>query len=191
MQGAWTAKLKANGAADCYIYALHNRLSQLMSDAVHDGLLTRSPCSRRTSPPAGRPRQYVATTEQVFALCDAFAEHQRPAVLLGALAGLRTAEVVGLRVVDVDVEHGSATTTLNTYSHLWPDRDEQTRAAVGAVLRVRQPTKINDAESRLRAKNGPVTRNCRSPGRCDSDVVVHRELSPRDLWLTVVDETTL
>ena len=173
-------------------------------------------------------------------LRDAVAEHQRPAVLLGAFAGLRTAEVVGLRVIDVDFEdlaicpmqqagglelktamsktpvpipveladeltaaiekfggeyvvtdglkrpsstwaierairaakrklpdlpdgfrfhdlrhyfaslliasgldvktvqhrlrHGSATTTLNTYSHLWPDRDEQTRAAVAAVL---------------------------------------------------------
>jgi integrase len=33
------------------------------------------------------------------------------------------------------LRHGSATTTLNTYGHLWPDRDEQTRAAVGAVLR--------------------------------------------------------
>ena len=49
----WTATLKADGSADSYVYALHNRLSQLMSDAVHDGLLTRSPCSRRTSPPAG------------------------------------------------------------------------------------------------------------------------------------------
>jgi integrase len=101
---AWTAKLKADGTADSYVYALHGRLSQLMSDAVHDGLLVRSPCSRRTSPPAGRPRPYVATTEQVFMLRDAVAEHQRPAVLLGAFAGLRTAEVVGLRVIDVDFE---------------------------------------------------------------------------------------
>jgi integrase len=222
---------------------LHNRLSQLMSDAEHDGLLIRSPCSRRTSPPAGRPRPYVATTEQVFSLYEAFADHQRPAVLLGAFAGLRTAEVVGLRVCDVDWEagvitpvqqagglplktaksrepvpipvelaaaitdtivrfggatvvtdglggpsstwaieravrsarkkipdlpdtfrfhdlrhyyasmliasgldvkavqhrlrHGSATTTLDTYGHLWPDRDEATRAVVGAVLRTR------------------------------------------------------
>ena len=243
----WTATLKADGSADSYVYALHNRLSQLMSDAVHDGLLTRSPCSRRTSPPAGRPRPYVATTEQVFALHDAFADHQRPAILLGAFAGLRTAEVVGLRVRDVDWEagivtpaqqagglplktamsrepvpipvelaaeladtiamfggltvvtdglggssstwaieralrsarkkvldlpdafrfhdlrhyyasmliasgldvktvqhrlrHGSATTTLNTYGHLWPDRDEATRAAVAAVLRSRPETR--------------------------------------------------
>ncbi|SHH18065.1 tyrosine-type recombinase/integrase [Geodermatophilus nigrescens] len=239
----WTAELKAAGAADSYVYALHRRLSQLMSDAVHDGLILRSPCSHRTSPAAGRPRPYVATTEQVFALHDTVAEHLRPAVLLGAFAGLRTAEVAGLRVVDVDFEagvvtpveqaggkplksamsgqsipipaelveqlagavrrfpgstvvtdgirgpsstwaieravraarrkhvglpedfrfhdlrhyyaslliasgldvktvqhrlrHGSATTTLNTYGHLWPDRDEATRTVVGAVLRAR------------------------------------------------------
>jgi hypothetical protein len=40
-------------------------LAQIMSDAVHDGILPRSPCSRRTSPGQGRQRPYVATTEQV------------------------------------------------------------------------------------------------------------------------------
>ena len=38
-------------------------------------------------------RPYVATTEQVWALHDAVAEHLRPAILLGAFVGLRTAEV--------------------------------------------------------------------------------------------------
>lgn len=103
---AWTAKLKADGHADSYVYALHNPLSQIMSDAVHDGVLVRNPCSRRTSPGAGRPRPYVASTEQVWALYDAFPEHLQPAVLLGAFVGLRTAEVVGLRVVDVDFMRG-------------------------------------------------------------------------------------
>jgi integrase len=31
--------------------------------------------------------------------------------------------------------HSSAVTTLNTYSHLWPDSDDRTRAAVDEVLR--------------------------------------------------------
>jgi hypothetical protein len=53
---SWTARLKADGLADSYVYALHNRLSQLMSDAVHDGILARNPCSRRTTPGAGKPR---------------------------------------------------------------------------------------------------------------------------------------
>lgn len=130
-------------------------------------------------------RPYVATTAQVWSLHDAFAEHLRPAVLLGACAGLRTSEVVALRVADVDfmrvegamrvarasvdglpdgfrfhdlrhyfaslligsgadvkvvqrrLRHASATTTLNTYSHMWPDADESARAAVGAVLAAR------------------------------------------------------
>ncbi len=41
-------ELKAAGLDDSYVYALHSRLSQVMSDAVHDGLLARNPCSRRT-----------------------------------------------------------------------------------------------------------------------------------------------
>nr|MDQ3307416.1 N-terminal phage integrase SAM-like domain-containing protein [Actinomycetota bacterium] len=44
---AWTATLKDEGRADSYIYALYSRL---FTDAVHDGLVTRNPCSRRTSP---------------------------------------------------------------------------------------------------------------------------------------------
>src|SRR4029450_3179579 len=34
-----------------------------------------SPCSRRTSPGAGGQRPYVATTEQIWALHDAFPTH--------------------------------------------------------------------------------------------------------------------
>jgi hypothetical protein len=55
---AWTARLKDAGHADSYVFALHNRLSQIMSDAVHDGVLVRNPCSRRTSPGSGKPRPY-------------------------------------------------------------------------------------------------------------------------------------
>lgn len=239
---SWTAKLKADGLTDSYVYALHARLSQVLSDAVHDGILARNPCSRRTSPGAGKQRPYVATTEQVWALYDAFPEHLAPAVLLGAFVGLRTAEACGLRLSDVDfmrgvvspavqwpgeplktetsrtpvpipselaawlaaavaawpaetvvtdatggpaspwsieravranrervglpegfrfhdlrhylaslliasgadvkvvqarLRHASASTTLNTYSHLWPDADESARAVVGAVLAAR------------------------------------------------------
>ncbi|WP_460691876.1 site-specific integrase [Mycobacterium intracellulare] len=183
----------------------------------------------------------MATTEQVWALHNAVPDHLKVAVLLGAFAGLRVAEVSGLRVSDVDfirgvvhpkqqwadkplktegssapipipqdlalllsasvqkypgemmvtngpgtnrcgpwiierairdvrggidglpegfsfhdlrhylaslliargcdvktvqarLRHSSAKTTLDTYSHLWPDADESTRSAIGAVL---------------------------------------------------------
>lgn len=238
-----TAKLRADGAAASYVYALHARLGQVLGGAVHDGILPRSPVSRRTSPGAGAQRPYVASTAQVWALYDEVPEHLRVAVLLGAFVGLRTAEACGLRLSDVDfmrgivsptvqwpagelktdvsrtpvpvpaelalelsaavaafpggehvvtdgrggqagpwmldravraartsarlpegfrfhdlrhylaslliasgadvkvvqtrLRHASATTTLNTYAHLWPDSDESRRAAVGVVLAAR------------------------------------------------------
>lgn len=102
----WVAQLAAEGLADSYVYALHARLAQLYTDAVHDGLVAKSPCSRRTSPPAGKQRPYVATTEQVWALLDAMPENLAPAVLVGAFAGLRLAETCGLRVTDIDFMRG-------------------------------------------------------------------------------------
>ena len=103
---AWTAKLAAADMEASYVYALHSRLSQILSDAVHDGVLGRNPCSRRTSPPMGKAKVYVATTEQVWAIHDAVPDHLRVAVLLGAFAGLRVAEVAALRVSDVDFIRG-------------------------------------------------------------------------------------
>jgi integrase len=243
---AWTARLKAEGRADSYVYALHARLSQLMSDAVHDGVIARNPCSRRTSPRTGSQRPYVAGTEQVWALHDAMPTGLRPAILLGAFVGLRLAEAAALRPEDVDfmcgvvspaiqwpaeplkseisrtqvpipnelslllsaavargngtsivcaesgrpagpwaieravrdarraipdlppdfrfhdlrhyfaslliadgldvkvvqarLRHASAKTTLDVYGHLWPDKDEASRAAVAAAINVRQRT---------------------------------------------------
>jgi integrase len=102
---AWTARLREDHEPS-YVYALHSRLSQILSDAVHDGVLGRNPCSRRTSPSMGKQKPYVATTEQVWALHDAMPEHPRVAILLGAFVGLRIADVSGLRVVGVDVIRG-------------------------------------------------------------------------------------
>lgn len=108
----WVTSLQAAGYEPSYVYALHARLAQLFTDAIHDGIVVKSPCSRRTSPPAAKPRPYVATTEQVWALHDAMPPYFRPAVLLGAFAGLRTAEIVALRVEDVDFMRGVVTPTI-------------------------------------------------------------------------------
>lgn len=94
---AWIRDLQDEGRAPSYVYALHSRLRQIMQDAVHDGLIAVNPCSRRTAPPMGRQRPYVATTEQVWALYDGMPERNRGAVLLGAFAGLRVAEAAALR----------------------------------------------------------------------------------------------
>jgi len=36
--------------------------------------------------------------------------------------------------VQARLRHATAQTTLDIYGHLWPDADESTRAAVGAVI---------------------------------------------------------
>ena len=102
---SWTVALSQT-LAPSTVYAVYRRLAQIMGDAVHDGIIPRSPCSRRTSPGQARQRPYVATTEQVWALHDAMPEHLRTAVLLGAFVGLRVAEAAALRVSDVDFMRG-------------------------------------------------------------------------------------
>jgi integrase len=49
-------------------------------------------------------------------------------------ASLLIASGADIKTVQTRLRHSSAVTTLDTYSHLWPDADESTRAAVGAVL---------------------------------------------------------
>ncbi|WP_194819324.1 site-specific integrase [Nocardia sp. XZ_19_385] len=118
---AWTAKLKTAGHEQSYVYALHGRLSQIMEDAVLDGILARNPCSKRTAPPMGKQKVYCATTEQVWALHDAMPKHLQSAILLGAFAGLRISEAAGLRVTDVDFIRGVVHP-----KQQWPARDLKT-----------------------------------------------------------------
>ena len=39
-----------------------------------------------------------------------------------------------MRTVQARLGHASAAETLDTYSHLWPDSDDRTRAPVDSVL---------------------------------------------------------
>jgi integrase len=103
---SWMVKLKTEGYAPSYMFALHSRMAQIYSDAIQDGIVTRSPLSRRTSPGMGKPRPYVATTEQVWALHDAMEPRYRAGLLLSAFAGLSLAEVCGLKVFDIDFMRG-------------------------------------------------------------------------------------
>jgi integrase len=103
---SWMVTLKAGGYAPSYMFALHSRMAQIYSDAIQDGIVTRSPLSRRTSPGMGKQRPYVATTDQVWTLHDAMEPRYRAGLLLAAFAGLRLAEVCGLKVSDLDFMRG-------------------------------------------------------------------------------------
>jgi integrase len=52
-------------------------------------------------------------------------------------AGWRATDI---KTVQARMRHASATTTLDTYGHLWPDADESTRIAIGAVIAERMKT---------------------------------------------------
>ena len=43
-----------------------------------------------------------------------------------------------VKVVQARLGHASASETLDTYAHLWPDNEDRTRAAVDEVLGIKQ-----------------------------------------------------
>jgi integrase len=47
-------------------------------------------------------------------------------------ASLLIAQGADVKTVQARLRHASAKTTLDTYGHIWPDRDETTKAAVDA-----------------------------------------------------------
>jgi integrase len=128
---SWMTELGETFAATT-VYNIHGRLSQVFADAVHDGLIPRSPVSRRTSPPRGKQVPYVASTEQVWALHDAMPEGMKAAVLLGAFAGLRRGEIIALRVSDVDFMRGVITPAFQNDGE--PLKTEQSRTPVPIPL---------------------------------------------------------
>ena len=71
--------------------------------------------------------------EQVAGLPDGFTFHD----LRHYLASLLIASGADIKTVQARMRHASATTTLDTYEHLWPDADESTRTAIGAVITAR------------------------------------------------------
>jgi hypothetical protein len=53
------------------------------------------------------------------------------------LASLLIASGADVKTLQARLRHASAKTTLDGCGHLWPDRDESTRAAVEAVFQAR------------------------------------------------------
>jgi integrase len=81
----------------------------VLNTAVQDGLIDRNPC---TIPRAGNPRagrRPIATPAEIAALADVIKPEYKAAVLLGAWAGLRRGEILGLFRDDIDLDNATVT----------------------------------------------------------------------------------
>jgi hypothetical protein len=68
--------------------------------------------------------------EKVLTLPEQFSFHD----LRHYLASMLMSSGADIKTVQARMRHASARTTLDIYGHLWPDADESTRSAVGAVI---------------------------------------------------------
>jgi integrase len=60
-------------------------------------------------------------------------------------ASLLIAQGLDVKVVQKSLRHSSAKTTLDTYGHMWPDKEESARAAVAEVLAARADSRRTKA----------------------------------------------
>ena len=77
------------------------------------------------------------------------------------LASLLIASDADIKTVQARMRHASARTTLDTYGHLWPDADESTRSAIGAVITERMDSLGATADA-LRTETTPRRHRRRS-----------------------------
>jgi integrase len=63
-----------------------------------------------------------------------------------------------VKTVQARLGHGSAKVTLDVYTHLWPDEEDRTRAAIDGVLGASGPA----AADSTRTSEGPETETGRS-----------------------------
>jgi integrase len=78
-------------------------------------------------------RAFRRARAKVAGLPDGFRYHD----LRHCLVSMLIASGADVKVVQARLRHASAKTTLDTYSHLWPDSDDSTRAAIDAVMAAR------------------------------------------------------
>ncbi len=109
-------------------------LRAILSWAVEDDLIARSPCRGIRLPEVARAAKRTASAEDILRLVDAMPTDYRVAVLLGAL-GLREAEVFGLRVGSVDFLRRTLTVraTINEVEGRFVEGDGKTTASVRTI----------------------------------------------------------
>lgn len=102
---AWVKQLTANGLAASTVHARYAVLRGVMRAAVADRVIASDPSAGVSLPALGRDRMLLPTDAQVADLLH-HAGDWSPAIGLAAFAGLRSGEVAGVQVGDVDFLRG-------------------------------------------------------------------------------------
>lgn len=85
------------------VRGIHSVLASIFLTAIRDRVVASSPCTPDIKLPEVVQRRIVPLTlEQVETLADAVGAHYRPLVVLGAGAGLRVGEALGMPVGGID-----------------------------------------------------------------------------------------
>ena len=95
--------------ARSYQDVIYRYVSQILTAAVADDIITKNPCD---SPTVRRPRpdhhKVVPWSHEWLAgVCDALPDRYRIVALLGAGAGLRQGEILGLSPADIDFDNAT------------------------------------------------------------------------------------
>jgi integrase len=99
---AFVKQLEAKGLAAGSIRGIYHVLTQVLTAAVDDRLISMTPCRRVTLPKADDAEVVPPTIEQVMAYRDAIGDQWRALVVTLAGSGVRIGELLGLKVADVD-----------------------------------------------------------------------------------------
>lgn len=97
-----TAKGHPTQTANAYLFA-----KSVFTDAVDEGLVASNPCRVKGAGKPERAREVEAlSVAEVGAYLAAVPEHYRAALMIAVWCGLRSGEVRGLRVRDIDTDTG-------------------------------------------------------------------------------------
>lgn len=98
----WVKRLHAGGLAPRTVETIYVIFSSIMRGAVRDGMIRRSPCVDIRLPDPDKPTIRLLSPAEVIALYRVMRPEFAPLVLLGAAAGLRQGEALGLSIDRID-----------------------------------------------------------------------------------------
>jgi integrase len=103
----WRKNLLDAGVSPTSIAKSYRLLKAIMTTAVEDGIIRRSPCRIRGAALDRSAERSVLTLRQVVTLAGAIHPRYRALILLAVFGSMRWGELAALRRCDIDVRNGS------------------------------------------------------------------------------------